>query len=117
MIPLRGKPKARPRVTRNGTFMPKDYQSWREAFGMLMTTGRNPAPQLGDLPIALELEFGTEAVKVSLFEQPTAKRAKHVRADVDNLIGAVMEVLEDQGIVTNDRQVMLVVASVAEEQT
>ncbi len=25
------KPKARPRVTRNGTWMPHDYQAWRKA--------------------------------------------------------------------------------------
>ena len=116
VVPLGGKPKSRPRVTRNGTFMDRKYMEWRKTFGALLTMGAGKAPSFGDKPVELRLVFGTDHVSIAIMEMPTGKRPKHVRADLDNLVGAVMEVLEDQGVIVNDRQVVKLTAYAYQEE-
>ena len=96
VIGLRGKPKARPRVTSRGVHMPQEYQDWREMFGHLLRAER--APTFGAAPVEVHLEL----------DRPT-----HVRGDIDNLIGGVLEVLEDTHVVDNDKQIVKVIATVA----
>jgi Holliday junction resolvase RusA-like endonuclease len=106
-VKKRAKPKARPRVTKNGTFMPADYRAWREEFGWLLKAEK-PPHFTGS--VELHLGFHTDGVQIVMTELDDATRPKHVRADLDNLIGGVMEILEDVGIVDNDRQVVMVTA-------
>jgi Holliday junction resolvase RusA-like endonuclease len=110
-VPVRGKPKARPRVTKNGTFMPADYRKWRDEFAVELARLKPPAYQG---PVALRLDFQTDGVRIHM-DAFDGVRPKHVRADLDNLVGAVMEVLEDAGVVGNDRQIMFLEASCYED--
>ena len=110
VIPLRGKPKARPRVTSRGVHMPQEYQDWREMFGHLLRAER--APTFGAAPVEVHLEFDTDEVAITIQEIPDAHRPTHVRGDIDNLIGGVLEVLEDIHVVDNDKQIVKVIATV-----
>lgn len=100
-VPVRPKPKARPRVTNRGTFMPKDYRHWRNELATLISLHKTPT---FDGPVEIDLIFDTDEITMTVRDTGWL-RVKHVRADLDNLIGAVMEVLEDTGIVENDRLV------------
>lgn len=105
-IPLRAKSKPRPRVTIKGTYMPPSYMDWRKDFGKLVRALRIPK---FDGNVKLALIFETDGVWVKV-EPIDNERPKHVRADIDNLIGGVMEVLQDTQVVTDDRNVVQVVA-------
>ena len=111
-VKKRARPKARPRVTKMGnTYMPPEYMAAREEFGWLWKA-LNP-PSFGGL-LELHLGFHTDGVQIVLIEVEEGARPKHVRADIDNLVGFVMEVAEDIGVVGNDRQIVKVVATVLE---
>jgi Holliday junction resolvase RusA-like endonuclease len=116
-VPMRGMPKARPRTnTKTGdVYMPVDYQEWRRDFAMLLkseiTRGDYPRKHAG--PVEVYLSFYPHGVRIQVMDSMTVRR-KHVRGDIDNLIGGVMEVLEDTQVVTNDSKIHRVVATVAE---
>ncbi len=100
-IAKRAKPKARPRVVKTGhSYMPKDYMTWRKEFAEAWRE-LNPPTFAG--PVEIVVGFLTEGTSIDIASLAGVKRPKHVRADLDNLIGAVMEVAEDMGVVTNDR--------------
>ena len=78
-------PKARPRVTKNGSFMPQRYQDWqRLAIAELLLQRNDRTPLV--YPVA---------VKVLL-------QGKH-RGDLDNLSGAILDALVKVGILEDDR--------------
>ena len=112
-VMLRAKPKARPRVTRKGTFMPREYQEWRKEFGRQLADATSGAQFDG--PVAMYVTFHTDAVSITIQPWPSERR-KHVRADIDNLLGGVLEVCEDIGLITNDRMVHRIYASVADPE-
>lgn len=64
--------KARPRVTKNGTFMPKAYQDKRKAMLAAIKEQYTGAPLEG--PLRLEIDVSGEG-----------------RADTDNIAGALMD--------------------------
>ncbi|AFY85227.1 RusA family crossover junction endodeoxyribonuclease [Oscillatoria acuminata] len=87
-IPGSVTPKARPRVTSNGTFLPKRYREWRlraEGEIIMQVNQMNPLPQL---PIE------RASVRIIL-------RGKH-RGDGDNAIGSVCDALVGAGIFSAD---------------
>jgi Holliday junction resolvase RusA-like endonuclease len=87
-IPGSVTPKARPRVTSNGTFLPKRYREWRlraEGEIIMQVNQMNPLPQL---PIE------RASVRIIL-------RGKH-RGDGDNAIGSVCDALVGAGIFSSD---------------
>lgn len=92
-IPLRAKPKARPRVTKNGTFMPKDYQKFKKDLRNLV--------DVYDIAIKdkLHVDFFFKAPKKLKLESVQLV-PKQTKSDIDNLIGAVMDalLLQDEGI-------------------
>lgn len=85
-------PKARPRVSSNGTYLPKRYKNWREQaeFDLLMQVRElNPAPKLPLEKVAIALRF----------------TGKHrTNSDLDNLAGACLDALTQNGagILTDD---------------
>lgn len=83
-------PKARPKVTKNGTFMPPRYRKWR-----LYAEGeihRQIAKQL----LGPVLPIQRAALEVRL-------TGKHrMSADADNLIGSCMDALVAAGVFKND---------------
>ncbi len=87
-IPGRVIPKARPRVTRNGTFLPQLYKQWRlraEGEILMQLQQMHPQPQL---PIQ------QAAVRIMLY-------GKH-RGDGDNCIGSVCDALVSAGLLPSD---------------
>lgn len=76
-------PKARPRVTRNGTFMPASYRKWKnEAVNALSES------QFKNLE--------NVTIEVILI-------GKHCRrGDADNIIGSILDALVQSGIIRND---------------
>ena len=116
LVKLRPKPKERPRVTKTGhAYMPKAYMKWRKDFGILLKSEitRTGGSRGFDGPVEVYLSFYGHGVRIQVIPV-TSQRRKHVRADIDNLIGAVMEVLEDIEVVSNDSKVHRVVATVAD---
>jgi Holliday junction resolvase RusA-like endonuclease len=79
-------PKARPRVTRNGTYFPRRYQDWRQSA---------QAQILAQVSDRSWLPIPRAAVKVQL-------QGAH-RGDLDNLAGAVLDALVFGGILLDDR--------------
>jgi len=79
-------PKARPRVTRNGSYMPERYQEWQRQAQvelLLQLSDRTPL----QYPVA---------VKVLL-------QGKGHRGDIDNLSGAILDALVKVDILEDDR--------------
>ena len=107
-LPVRGRAKARPRVTRHGTYMPADYMRWRRETAMLVKASGMPEQFTG--PVQLTVLFDSDSMHIHVQELEGLVRPKHVRADVDNLVGAVMDMLQDAGVIANDRLVLAVEA-------
>ena len=87
ILPIRLMSKARPRVTRFGTFMPKPYQEWRKECSDLLKKAwqRDPINH----PIAVEIDcYGTG------------------RGDIDNYMGALFDTAN--GIVWVDDRVSII---------
>lgn len=87
-------PKARARVTANGTFMPHSYQNWkRNAIASL----RSQCPS-----------SGLKGVEVAI-----VLRGKHSRrGDLDNISGSILDALVQAGILQNDNLVYVTALSV-----
>ena len=79
-------PKARPRVTKRGAFIPKKYRQWKD--GAIAEFKR----QWGDRsPLGHPV-----SVSISL-------RGKHYKgSDLDNLAGSILDALQQAGILKND---------------
>ena len=115
-VPVRAVPKERPQVVGKKGEHPRAYYSrrymdFREAVAQAVTAR---APGLRDLqrPISLEASFETDGFWLQL--RPllgwdggrNVARPSHVRGDLDNLLGGVMDALQDGGILADDRWVM-----------
>jgi Holliday junction resolvase RusA-like endonuclease len=78
-------PKARPRVSCNGTYLPKRYKNWREQAEcdlLIQISELNPAPKLPLEKAAITLRF----------------TGKHrTNSDLDNLAGACLDALTLNG--------------------
>lgn len=84
VIPMKPFGKARPRVTRNGTFMPKDYERSRAQLAMLF----------GPVEVEGRLRLSVTAIR-KLPRKTEYQAGDHCTAgpDVDNIAGAVMDSL------------------------
>jgi Holliday junction resolvase RusA-like endonuclease len=96
VVPLAPQAKARPRVTRNGTYMPKAYQAWRSEF-----VGWVNSQQWAEVKglFAVEFRFIT--------------KSGAMRPDLDNAAGACLDALQDAGVIDNDSACRRLVAEVA----
>lgn len=111
-LPLRGMPKKRPTVTRNGTFMDHKYVDWKAEMELELSrrglTGTNI-----DVPVHLYVSFRSGEIGLQLKPIPAALRPKHMRlADLDNLVGGVMDALQEADVISNDRLVYEISARV-----
>lgn len=85
-------PKARPRVSSNGTYLPKRYKNWREQAEcdlLIQIREMHPAPELPLEKVAITLRF----------------TGKHrTNSDLDNLAGACLDALtlNGAGIIVDD---------------
>lgn len=78
-LPGRVIPKKRPIVTRNGTFMPKNYTNWQR--GMIPILSEFKLPK----PCGIECYFINFAM-----------------GDIDNLVGSIMDAMVKAGSIEND---------------
>jgi hypothetical protein len=88
--------------------MPPDYMQWKENVGVeLLRLGRSTGV-VGD-GIAGNLRmitrFGSDFMELQLIRVEHV-RAKHVRGDIDNLNGGLMDALQDAGVIVNDAQII-----------
>lgn len=90
--------KARPRVTRRGTYMPRPYQDWRKLFCALCKPPGSPLT--GDLSVSLLVQT----------------KSGKMRPDLDNVLGAVLDALQDAGVIANDRSVAAFTASIQQDR-
>lgn len=81
-------PKARPRVTKHGTYFPKRYQTWR---------------QLAETEILACLSpFERASLPIKRAEVIIQLMGKH-RGDGDNLAGSCLDALVSSGVLLDDR--------------
>ncbi|NJM47284.1 MAG: RusA family crossover junction endodeoxyribonuclease [Alkalinema sp. RU_4_3] len=86
-------PKARPRVTRYGTFMPENYRCWKTLAIVCLKSQYQGEP--------------LQAAAVSI-----VLRGKHPRrGDADNISGSILDALVQAGILRDDN--LMVVPSLA----
>ncbi len=115
-LPWRTMPKARPRVTKNNTYMPPKYAQWKKDVAEYIGI-QYPRTQLVR-PLSLVVNFGSEETYVELVEYDTDfKRSKYVRGDIDNLLGGLMDALQDSGLMANDSQVVHTVVVIERRDT
>lgn len=105
VIPWGGKPKARPRVTTNGTYMPKPYRDWKQTITEYLQVSRISRMEG---PVCLAVTFTPTQMIVAI--EPS-QVARYGNADLDNLVGGLMDVLQDAGVIGNDRSVVAIHAS------
>lgn len=96
-IPGKVTPKARPRVTRNGSYFPQTYQDWRSAANLEI---------ISQLPADCELPIASCSVSISLL-------GKGHRGDLDNLAGAILDALVTAGVLRDDRLSCVPLLSIA----
>ena len=111
-LPMRGMPKKRPQVTKNGTFMPKKYTDWKHEVSDALVDQGIFSPYFQE-PMSLKAVFGEDYIEFQLFPMPGHHRAKHVTADIDNLAGGLMDALEQGQVIENDKLIIVLDARVA----
>lgn len=83
--------KARPRVTRRGTYMPDAYMKWREKFCWLVKKAGMPQRHLRErIGILMRVQTKTGTM----------------RPDLDNALAGALDALQDAGVIGNDRNVI-----------
>jgi len=90
--------------------MPKGYAEWKKVVAQFLSLSRMKG--VGG-PVMLEVVFGSTEIHVRLV--PVVgdyQRAKYVTADLDNLLGGVMDALQDSNVLENDSQVVAVTARI-----
>jgi Holliday junction resolvase RusA-like endonuclease len=108
-LPWTSKPKARPRVTKNGTFMPHDYTEWKDNVAEYISLAATASDTHFSGPVSLMCTFYEGGTILTILPMDEGyQRAKHVRADIDNLIGGIMDAMQESGIIDNDSQIVTV---------
>ena len=110
VIPIRAKPKPRPRGGKGHFYLPKDFQEWRTEMVKALHDANFPH---FEGPVGLYATFYSDATSIQLVDLSDHQRAKHVRADLDNLLGGLFEVLQDSGVIDNDNQIVQARAAIA----
>ncbi len=100
---VRGKPKPRPRADKGQVHNPPDYTAWKHEVAHELAA-LNIQNQIA-VPVRLDVVFGTDYIDFQLYPMVDHVRSKHVRADLDNLAGGLMDALQDAGTIKNDELV------------
>lgn len=85
-LPGKVSPKARPRFNSGQAYLPQNYRQWKKDALVEVLC------QLGD---GADLPLTTAQVEVSL-------TGKH-RGDLDNIVGSILDVLVEAGVLVDDR--------------
>lgn len=110
-IPMKAMGKARPRVTKKCTFMPKAYDLWRSQF-KLHVRNQVHSSLIHLLPLTGRLSFTCE------FSTPTGC----IRPDLDNSLGACWDAIQvpkkgGWGLIQDDKQFFVCVARIVKGPT
>jgi Holliday junction resolvase RusA-like endonuclease len=109
-IPIAGKVKPRPRVTKNGTFMPKPYVDWKKEVVTYLQS--QPSVKTLQGPVSLLVKFLPDKIEMMIAESPVDR---HGRGDIDNLLGGLMDALQDAEVYKNDSQIQRVMVEIDRE--
>jgi len=113
-IPMKAVPKARPRGKGKQFYMPKDYMAAKEEFAELLKNLRVPTNDFSGA-VSLEVVFGSDAMWVQIVPVAVLKPKGMRRSDLDNLVGFVMDALQDADVIKNDSQVVSIAADYKQE--
>lgn len=109
-IPVRAVPKERPQVGSKGAYYSDRYVEFRRSVGMALATTRTLASGI-DFPVSLECSFGSDGFHMQLrrivsWQSGEVRRPTHVRGDIDNMMGGVMDALQDHGVLADDKWIL-----------
>ena len=112
-VPWAAKSKARPNFNseQKRAFMPKEYREWKESVAEFI--GYQNVPSLVGA-VGMDIEFRKSGFVVVASE---TKLKRFGRSDIDNLIGGVMDAVQDGGGYKDDRQVSGIRAQFNKEET
>jgi len=110
-IPWPGKSKPRPRVTSKGTYNPTEYTEWKRDIAELLSLMPEVVGLQGE--VGLVIKFHPDKISV-LASQVQIKRFG--QNDLDNLVGGLMDALQEAGVYKNDRQVTAIQAQFEKEE-
>ena len=104
-------PKARPRVTKTGhAYMPKKYAEWKSGLATIVGSrfrAEGNRPLEGPLKLEVDITKGVWGFRLTELES----KERFGRADLDNLVGGVMDMLQDAGVIKNDSQIEAIAAT------
>ena len=100
-VPMPAKAKARPRVTANGTHMPKEYSKWKRDFAWLARQNMKGKRFIDNVDVIMS--FHKDHVNITIMD---SERPRFGRSDIDNLAGGVLDALQDGGLIMNDNKVV-----------
>lgn len=109
VVPWPGMSKPRPRVTttksgKSHTYNPSEYTQWKRQVAEYL--GYQQQVKKIEGPVSLMVTFTPNDMMVSLFPKPDIERFG--RSDLDNLLGGVMDALQDADLIDNDNKVVMV---------
>lgn len=107
-IPYPPMPKKRPRFDSRSkrAYMPKKYMEWKENVAEVAKLTAGVSGLSG--PLSLIVEFHKEHMVIVISEGASERFGQ---ADIDNLLGGVMDALQDSEVIHNDRQISRVLAA------
>ncbi len=114
VLPWGGMSKPRPRVTENGTFMPPEYVAWKGGVAQVAALqAKSQGVSALQGPLSLVAKFYKNEILVVVSEGAPPRFGK---SDLDNLVGGLMDALEDAGLYKNDRQIARLMAELMKEE-
>lgn len=115
---LRGMSKPRPRGSGKNFYMPAEYMAWKQQVATMLVEAGIPTSNY-EGPVELVVTFSSDKMYLQvtpLLDIET--RPKHLkRNDLDNLVGGIMDALQDANVIRDDVQVLRIVASFDQEGT
>jgi Holliday junction resolvase RusA-like endonuclease len=117
-LTIKGKSKPRPAFDSRSkrAYMPEPYMAWKKKVGNLIIEAKIPRENF-EGPVALEVIFGRENTWIQIVPISTfTVRPKGLKLnDLDNLVGGIMDALQDCNVIKNDVQVLQIDASFQQE--
>jgi len=113
-IPMRAVAKARPRGKGKQFYMPKDYMAAKAQFASELKAMGASMERYPD-NVDLSLEFDSDEFWIRIEPTNDTKPIHMRRADLDNVVGFVMDAMQDAGVIVNDSQVVRIDASYKQE--
>ena len=104
VVPWPAKPKARPRVTGSQAYMPSDYRKWKARVADFIALSRDEVVE-GKCRVEMVFREKDVAIRVVPVIEDW-RRAKGVRGDIDNLVGGMLDAMQDSGMIDDDRNVI-----------